>query len=106
MVNGNESQFIDLRDSGSEPRPFSIGDSTRGYSWHPDGRFAIWDENGTVALIDPETRAVTRLTVRGPLNDVLAWTADGSALLAYGEAGDGIAFGENVNDDGMAGDPP
>jgi hypothetical protein len=96
-VNGAESEFIDLRDPGRAPRPFSIGETTTGYSWNPDGRFAAWDENGLVTLIDPETGAATQLSVRGPLYDVLGWTADGSALLAYGEAGDAIyAGGERV----------
>ena len=99
MVNGDESEFIDLRDSGRAPRPFSMGETTRGYSWNPDGRFAFWDESGVVTLIDPETGAETQRTVRGPLDDVLGWTADGSALLARGEAGDAIlAGGERVTD--------
>ena len=89
-VNGAESEFIDLRDPESAPRPFSMGETTTGYSWNPDGRFAFWDESGVMTLIDPETGAETHLTVRGPLNDVVAWTADGSALLARGEAGDAI----------------
>jgi hypothetical protein len=92
-VNGGESAFIDLRDSGREPRPFSMGETTTGYSWNPDGRFAFWDESGVVTLIDPETGAETKRTVRGPLQDVLTWTADGSALLARGEAGDAILAG-------------
>jgi hypothetical protein len=86
-VNGAKSEFIDLRDPGRAPRPFSTGETTRGYSWNPDGRFAFWDEIGAMTLIDPETGAETQLTVRGPLNDVVGWTADGSALLAYGEGG-------------------
>lgn len=98
LVNGSESQFIDLRVAGRAPRPFSVGETT-GYAWNPDGRFATWDESGAVTLIDPETGAETHLTVRGPLNDVVGWTADGSALLARGEAGDSIyAGGEPVTD--------
>jgi hypothetical protein len=99
-VNGAASEFIDLRDPGRAPHPFSTGEATRGYSWNPDGRFAFWDENGALTLIDPETGAETHLTVRGPLyNEVLGWTADGSALLAYGEARDSIyGGGERVTD--------
>lgn len=89
-VNGPESEFIDLRDPERAPRPFTMGETTTGYSWNPDGRFAFWDESGVMTLIDPETGAETHLTVRGPLSDVVAWTADGSALLARGEAGDAI----------------
>jgi hypothetical protein len=99
MVGGDASEFIDLRDPGRAPRPFSVGEATTGFSWNPDGRFAIWDENGLMTLIDPETGTETQLTVRGPLYDVLGWTADGSALLARGEAGDAIyAGGERVTD--------
>ncbi len=100
-VSGEESEFIDLRDPGRAPRPFSMGETTTGYSWNPDGRFAAWDENGVVTLIDPETGAETQLTVRGPLNDVVAWSADGSALLAYGEGQDSRSIyqgGERVTD--------
>lgn len=99
MVDGDASEFIDLRAPGRAPRPFSVGEATTGFSWNPDGRFAIWDENGLMTLIDPETGTETQLTVRGPLYDVLGWTADGSALLARGEAGDAIyAGGERVTD--------
>ncbi|MDQ2966485.1 MAG: hypothetical protein M3R57_11620, partial [Chloroflexota bacterium] len=98
-VNGAASEFIDLRDPGRAPRPFSIGETTTGYSWNPDGRFAVWDESGLVTLIDPKTGAETPLTVRGPLYDVLGWTADGSALLARGAGGDAIYAGtERVTD--------
>jgi hypothetical protein len=83
-ANGAKSEFLDLRDPGHASRPFSMGETT-GYSWNPDGRFASWDETGLVTLIDPETGAKTQRTVRGPLQDVVGWTADGSALLAYGE---------------------
>jgi hypothetical protein len=92
-------EFVDLRDPGSAPRPFSMGEATTGFSWHPDGRFAYWDETGVVTLIDPKTGAETQLTVRGPLTDVVAWSADGSALLVYGEGRDSIyAGGERVTD--------
>jgi len=92
-------EFIDLRVPEAAPRPFSIGDRTTGYSWNPDGRFAAWDESGLVTLIDPETGAETQHNLRGPLFDVLRWTADGSALLARGEAGDAIYAGtERVTD--------
>ena len=98
-VNGAESEFLDLRDPRRAPRPFSMGETTTGYSWNPDGRFAFWDESGLVTLIDPETGTETQHNVRGPLYDVLGWTADGSALLARGEAGDAIyAGGERVTD--------
>jgi hypothetical protein len=93
ILSGAESEFIDLRDPGHAPRPFSMGETTTGYSWNPDGRFVVWEESGLVTLIDPETGAETQLNVRGPLYDVLGWTADGSALLAYGEARDSIYGG-------------
>jgi hypothetical protein len=98
-ANGAKSDFIDLRDPAHAPRPFSMGETTTGYSWNPDGRFAFWNETGLVTLIDPETGGATQRTVRGPLQDVVGWTADGSALLAYGEAGDSIyGGGERVTD--------
>ena len=92
LVNGDESEFIDLRDSERAPRPFSMGETMRGYSWNPDGRFAFWDETGLVTLIDPATGVETQRTVRGPLSDVAAWTADGSALLAYGQGEDSASI--------------
>ena len=93
------TEFIDLRDPSRPPRPFSVADGTTGFAWHPDGRFASWDDSGVVTLIDPETGESTQFTVRGPLYDVLGWTADGSALLARGESGDSIyAQGERVTD--------
>jgi hypothetical protein len=99
LVDGDASEFIDLRDPGRASRPFSVGEATTGFSWNPDGRFAAWDESGVVTLIDPETGTATELTVRGPLHDVVGWTADGSALLARGEGGESIyQGGERVAD--------
>jgi hypothetical protein len=92
-------EFLDLRDPGGAPRPFTISETAIGFSWHPDGRFAAWDESGVVTLIDPDTGAETQLTVRGPLGDVVGWTADGSAMLARGDGGDSIyGRGERVTD--------
>jgi hypothetical protein len=86
-------EFLDLRDPGRAPRSFTLSETTSGWSWHPDGRFAAWDESGLVTLIDPETGAETQFTVQGPLDQVVGWTADGSALLAIGEGGDSIYQG-------------
>jgi hypothetical protein len=92
-------EFIDLRDPAQAPRPFSIPETTTAFSWHPDGRFAALAESGLVTLIDPTTGEATPFTLRGPLGDVIGWAADGSALVAYGEGGDGIyAGGELVVD--------
>jgi hypothetical protein len=92
-------EFLDLRDPGRPPRPFTLSETNSGWSWHPDGRFAAWDESGLVTLIDPGTGAETQLTVRGPLNPVVGWTADGSAMLARGDGGDSIFVGgERVTD--------
>lgn len=93
---GAESEFIDLRDPERAPRKFSMGETTTGYSWNPDGRFAFWDESGRVILMDPATGAETHLTVRGPLNDVVAWSADGSALLAYGQGEDSASIYQDM----------
>ena len=99
MLYSGGAEFVDLGDPGRVPRPFSMGETTTGFSWNPDGRFAAWDESGLVTLIDPETGARTELTVRGPLIDVVGWTADGTGLLARGEGGDSIyARGERVTD--------
>jgi hypothetical protein len=99
MAYRDGTEFIDLRDPSRPPRPFSMADGTTGFAWHPDGRFASWTDSGVVTLIDPETGESTEFMVRGPLYDVLGWTADGSALLARGEAGDSIyAQGERVTD--------
>ena len=93
------SEFVDLRDPERAPVPFTLSQSTSGWSWHPDGRFATWDESGLVHLFDPATGADTPFTVRGPLNQVVAWTADGSALLARGDSGDSIfGGGERIGD--------
>lgn len=92
-------EFVDLRDPGRPPRPFTLTETTSGWSWHPDGRFAAWDESGLVTLIDPDTGAEAQFTVRGPLGQVVGWTADGSAMLARGDGGDSIyGGGERVTD--------
>ena len=99
MFYGEGTEFIDLRDPTQAPRPFSMPDATTAWSWHPDGRFAALAESDLVTLIDPETGEVTPFTVRGQLFDVVGWAADGSALVAWGEGGDGIyAGGERVAD--------
>ena len=59
VIDRDGPAFIDLRDPERAPRPFTMGETTRGFSWHPDGRFAAWDESGVVTLIDPETGAET-----------------------------------------------
>jgi len=83
------TEFIDLRD------PFSMGEGTTGFSWHPDGRFAVWNESGLVTLIDPETGEAEPFTKRGPVGNFVGWAADGSALVAYSDGADGI-YGQGV----------
>jgi hypothetical protein len=95
------TEFIDLRDPSRPPRPFSMGENTTDFSWHPDGRFAAWDASGVGTLIDPETGEATPFTMRGPVGNFVGWAADGSALVAYSDGADGIyGQGELVADAG------
>jgi hypothetical protein len=95
------TEFIDLRDPSRPPRPFSMGENVTEFSWHPDGRFAAWNESGLGTLIDPETGEAEPFTMRGPMGNFVGWAADGSALVAYIDGADGIyGQGELVPDAG------
>ena len=65
--------------------PFLAAES--GHGWVGDGRFATWNDAGEVTLLDPHAGSVAFGSVTGPLNNVVAMTANGAALVTHGDWG-------------------
>jgi hypothetical protein len=65
--------------------PFLV--SEVGHAWIGDGRFAAWNANGEVVLHDPDAAAVERASLPAPQTSVVAWTADGAAIVSHGDWG-------------------
>lgn len=76
-------EFRHLRAPGQVIGPMApFLQSEGGRAWVEERRFAAWNESGDIALLDPETGSVERASVAAPLGEVIAWTRDGTALVA------------------------
>ena len=81
-------EFRDLRSPDRAIGPITpFLQSESGRAWVGDGRYATWNEAGEVQFFDPATATVEDRKVPESLGNVVAWTADASAVVEHGDWG-------------------
>ena len=68
-------------------------ESETGRAWIGGSRYATWNEASEILILDPAAATVERLSIPESLGNVVAWTADGSAVVVHGDWASTIEYG-------------